>query len=236
MGLVLDMRVDVVTYDEAVQRILTLCRGRRAAVVCAANVHMTMEAHRNSRLREIVEASELVVPDGMPLVWWLRTAGETLPDRVRMAPDLLMKLLAAAEPLHLCISLYGGDPAVNTALREWIKDNYPGLRIGTCISPPFRPLSPTEDGQHVHRVIRADTDLLLVGLGCPKQEVWMHAHRDSLACTMVGVGAAFDMLAGRTGQAPLWMQQRGLEWVYRLIHDPRRLWRQIGRASCRERV
>ena len=133
----------------------------------------------------------------------------------------------------LTLGLYGGEPSVSEAVRRRLEDRYPGIVITYCWSPPFRELSREEDDAVVEELLAAMPDILLVSLGCPRQERWMMAHRDRLHCTMLGVGAAFDMIAGRVPVAPPWMQRAGFEWVFRLACEPRRLWRRYARHNVR---
>lgn len=233
---VLGMRVDNVESDVAGRLIadwaaVAAAPGPGAEAppgryVCAANVHMTMAAHDDAAFRAVVNAAALVVPDGQPMVWALRALGLPQRARVRMAPDLLIELFAACEARGLKLGLYGGTPGTLQAFVGYLRDSFPKLGVAYAWSPPFRPLSPEEDAAVVREASAAGVQLLLVGIGCPKQEKWMAAHADRLSCVLMGVGAAFDMLGGKTGDAPAWMRARGLEWVYRLGQEPARLWRR----------
>jgi N-acetylglucosaminyldiphosphoundecaprenol N-acetyl-beta-D-mannosaminyltransferase len=230
---VLGMRVDHLEAAVAARQIgewAAAVRPGRAAspgrYVCAANVHMTMTAHDDAAFRAVVNGAALVVPDGQPMVWALRALGLRQRARVRVAPDLLIELFAACSARGLKLGLYGGTPETLRDFVDHLGDRHPKLHVAYAWSPPFRPLTKAEDDAVVREVGAAGVQLLLVGIGCPKQERWMAAHVDRLGCVMIGVGAAFDMLAGRTGDAPEWMRGRGLEWVYRLGQEPRRLWRR----------
>lgn len=226
------MRVDCIESDDVVRRIASWAAVRPGSeavpgrYICAANVHMTMEAHDDPAFRAVVNDAALVVPDGQPMVWALRALGLSQRARVRVAPDLLIELFAACEARHLKLGLYGGAPDTLQAFVGQVSDRFPRLDIAYAWSPPFRPLTTEEDDAVLREVTDARVQVLLVGIGCPKQEKWMAAHAGRLDCVMVGVGAAFDMLAGVTGDAPPWMRARGLEWVYRLGQEPSRLWRR----------
>jgi len=233
------MRIDAVAFDAAADRIaeLTATRhevpGRAAPLVCAANVHMTMEAYDDPEFRDIVNAADFVVADGMPLVWALRLLGVPSAERVRMTPDLLLAILTRAVGTESRVGLYGGTEASLVPMQTRLLEEHPDLDIVYRHAPPFRPLTREEDQAVIAAIQAADVDLLLVGIGCPKQERWMAAHRTDLDCVMLGVGAAFDLLAGNTREAPRWMQRSGLEWVHRLAQDPRRLWRRYARNNPR---
>jgi N-acetylglucosaminyldiphosphoundecaprenol N-acetyl-beta-D-mannosaminyltransferase len=229
---VLGMRVDSIEAPEAAEAIQAMAARNQGGeappgrYVSAANVHMTMTAHDDADFRAVVNGAALVVPDGQPMVWALRALGLPQRARVRMAPDLLLDLFAACARRGLKLGLYGGTPETLQTFVTYLGENFPTLDVAYAWSPPFRPLTLEEDDAVVRAVSTAGVHLLLVGIGCPKQEKWMAAHADRLSCVMLGVGAAFDMLAGKTGDAPAWMRARGLEWVYRLSQEPGRLWRR----------
>jgi N-acetylglucosaminyldiphosphoundecaprenol N-acetyl-beta-D-mannosaminyltransferase len=225
---VLGMRVDQIEFAAAADLITTWAdtapdHGR---VVCAANVHMTMEAHDDPPFRALLNQADLVLADGAPLVWALRGLGLPQRRRVRVTPDLLLELFAVCEARGIKLGLYGGTPQTLAAFTDFLAVAAPRLTVSYAWNPPFRPLTPDEDAEVIRQIVSSGVQLLLVGIGCPKQERWMAAHADRLGCVMFGVGAAFDMIAGDTGNAPPWMRDRGLEWLYRLAHEPRRLWRR----------
>lgn len=222
---VLGVRVSPAQYDEVVLQILEWSKANQSRYVCAANVHSLMEAHDAADFREVLNAADLVVPDGMPLVWILRMHGQPHQQRV-YGPALMQQTLRAAAGDRIPVGLYGSAPAVLDLLTERMVDQQPGVDVVFRESPPFRELSPEEDEEVCRRIDRSGTRILFVGLGCPKQERWMHAHRGRIAAVMLGVGAAFDFLAGTKRQAPRWMQLTGLEWLFRLLEEPRRLWKR----------
>jgi N-acetylglucosaminyldiphosphoundecaprenol N-acetyl-beta-D-mannosaminyltransferase len=194
--------------------------------VCVTGVHGVMEARRDLELRRINNDSGLTTPDGMPLVWAGHRAGVPHMRRV-YGPDLMVALCGLAAERGWSSFLYGGGPGVPERLAERLTARFPGLRVAGTWSPPFRPLTPEEDQAVVERINRSGADLVWVGLSTPKQERWMAAHPPRLhARALLGVGAAFDIHAGLLAQAPPWMQRAGLEWLYRLAREPRRLWRR----------
>jgi len=222
---ILGMRVDATSYRETTDTVIDMAASRSGGMVCVATVHMVMEAFDDPAFRRIVNSAECVTPDGMPLVAALRMQGIPQAQRV-YGPTLTPLVCERAAELGLAVGFYGGTPEVLDALVQELTRRFPKLRVAFCHSPPFRRLSASEDAALVDAIQAADVRILFVGLGCPKQERWMAAHRESLSCVMLGVGAAFDFLAGTKSQAPRWMQRVGLEWLYRLIAEPRRLWRR----------
>jgi N-acetylglucosaminyldiphosphoundecaprenol N-acetyl-beta-D-mannosaminyltransferase len=222
------MRVDGIEAPEAVALVAgwAASAAGQARYICAANVHMAMVAHDHADYAAAVNGADLVLPDGVPMVWALRLLGLPQRRRVRVTPDALLHLLRDCAARHVKVGLYGGAPATLAAMRAALLAAVPGLALSYTCSPPFRPLTADEDAAAVREIEAAGVQLLLVGLGCPKQERWMAAHKDSLHCVMVGVGAAFPLLAGEVPDAPVWMRDTGLEWVFRLCTQPGRLWRR----------
>jgi N-acetylglucosaminyldiphosphoundecaprenol N-acetyl-beta-D-mannosaminyltransferase len=219
------MQVDPLTYDLAVRRIIGWARAGESRYVCLANVHMVMEAYDDPRFRALVNEADMVTPDGMPLVWALRLLGESPVAHV-YGSELTPRLCAAAASEGLPVGFYGGSEAALEAMVARLHRQWPALPIVYQWSPPFRPLSLSEEENIAAELRASGARLLFVGLGCPKQERWMAAYRGRINAAMVGVGAAFDFLAGTKRQAPRLLQQSGLEWAFRLSNEPRRLWRR----------
>jgi len=230
---VLGMRVDCIEASPAVSLVVSWCQAKRGRTICAANVHMVIEAWDDAAFQGLVNSSDLVLPDGQPLVWALRLLGLRQRRRVRMAPDFVDKLMAAAADAGVVVGLYGGTDEALDTIGSNLTARTPALKIGFAYAPPFRPLTKDEDHRVVADIRSAGVKLLLLGIGCPKQERWMAEHADDLDCVMIGVGAAFDLFAGRTREAPAWTRDIGLEWVYRLSLEPRRLWRRYANANPR---
>lgn len=226
------MRVDTPDYEEATARVLGWARSGESRYVCVANVHMVMEAHDSVGFHDVVERADMVTPDGMPLVWALRSLGMEHASRVR-GMELALRVMEQAAREKLPVGLYGGTPEVLDELNGVLKTRFPGIEVACKISPPFRPLTPEEDAGVTEEISASGTRILFVGLGCPKQERWMAAHRDRLPVVMLGVGAVFDFLSGRVRQAPSWMQEVGMEWLFRLLMDPGRLWRRYAKHNPR---
>ena len=191
--------------------------------ICVANVHVTMETHDSAEFRAVVNGADLVTPDGMPLVWALRAFG--IRDATRVAGfDLTVAVLAAAEREGVAVGFHGGSRAALDGVLAYCRRVFPDLQVAYAHSPPFRPLSDAESTDIVEKINSTGARILFVGLGCPKQERWMATHRGNVRAVMLGVGAVFDFLSGTKPHAPRWMQSAGLEWVFRLASEPRRLW------------
>jgi N-acetylglucosaminyldiphosphoundecaprenol N-acetyl-beta-D-mannosaminyltransferase len=222
---ILGLGVDQTNYRSAVQGILDWALRGESRYVCVANVHMVMEAYDDAEFRQIVNAADLVTPDGMPLVWVMRLQGLRQQERV-YGPALTQFVLEAANREGIPVGFYGSTPQTLEKLKRNVQKRYPSLKIAYLYAPPFRPLTTEEDEEVVRAINDSGTRILFVGLGCPKQERWMAAHKGRVQAVMLGVGAAFDFLAGVKPQAPRWMQRAGLEWLFRLLTEPRRLWRR----------
>lgn len=229
---VLGMRVDATSYEDATERVVSWARDRKSSYVCVANVHMTMETFDSPQFRRVVNEADLVTPDGRPLVWALSFLGVSNPSQVRGA-DLVVRTVERAAREGLPIGLYGGTSESLRGFAQEIEARFPEVRIACQIAPPFRPLTPEEDEALTREIVSSGARVLFVGIGCPKQEKWMAEHRGRVPAAMLGVGAAFDFLSGTVPQAPRWTQAIGLEWVYRLMMDPRRLWKRYAKHNPR---
>lgn len=222
---IVKMDVAVTSYEDAGNRIIEAALQNMGKYVCVSNVHMCMEAFDCNDFYKVIKGAFLVVPDGVPLVWALKALGEKKASQVR-GSDLLLNLCTKAQQQSLPIGLYGGTSETLADLMYFLKKDFPALAIPFYRSPPFRELTQKEKAKYVNEINKSGVKILFVGIGCPKQEKWMAEHKDMLSCVMIGVGAAFDFLSGRKKNAPLWMQKAGLEWLFRLNSDPRRLWKR----------
>ncbi|MDI2124568.1 WecB/TagA/CpsF family glycosyltransferase [Yinghuangia seranimata] len=228
---VLGVGVSTVNPRSALDEVTRWIDTGRREYVCVTGVHGVMEAQRDPELLRIHNASGLTVPDGMPMVWAGHRVGAGWMARV-YGPDFMLDVLARAAERGWSSYLYGGAEGVPELLGERLVERFPGLKIAGAYSPPFRPLTEAEDAEVVERINASGADLVWVGLSTPKQERWMASHRERLAANVLfGVGAAFDQHAGRARPAPPWLQERGLEWAYRLVKEPRRLWRRYLRNN-----
>jgi N-acetylglucosaminyldiphosphoundecaprenol N-acetyl-beta-D-mannosaminyltransferase len=229
---VLGMRVDATSYEDASRRVVQWARKERSAYICVASVHMVMEAFDSEAFRQVVNGTDLVTPDGRPLVWALKCLGVKSASQVR-GTDLTTHVVERAARENVPIGLYGGTPELLESFVRVLKARFPKVRVVCQIAPPFRPLTPEEDESVTREIVASGARILFVGIGCPKQEKWMAAHKGRIPAVMLGVGAAFDFHTGRVRQAPRWMQAGGLEWVFRLMMDPRRLWKRYAKHNPR---
>ena len=221
---ILQTRVDATSYRHATDQVLDWAAAGESRYVCVATVNDLIEGWDDPGYNALMEAADLVTPDGMPLVWGLRLLGVPGASRV-YGPDLTPLVCEEAARRGIPVGFYGGQDDVLDDLAATLTERYPRLRIAYRWSPPFRPLTAEEEARASGDLARSGTRILFVGLGTPKQERWMAGHKD-LPMVMLGVGAAFDFLSGRKLQAPPALQRLGLEWLYRLVHEPRRLWRR----------
>lgn len=224
-GKVLGSFIDAVDWVTTLERISCWVRRRESRYVCVCNVHSVVTARRDVSFGHVVNDADMATPDGAPVAWMLRKLGYIGQERIN-GPDLMWRYCEKAVHSGESLFLYGGSPETLELLQRRLFENFPALRIAGSYSPPFRPLTEDEDAAVVEIINHSGAGVVWVSLGCPKQEVWMAAHRGRINAVMIGVGAAFDYHAGAIQRAPLWMQRCGMEWFYRLYSEPRRLWRR----------
>jgi N-acetylglucosaminyldiphosphoundecaprenol N-acetyl-beta-D-mannosaminyltransferase len=229
---ILGIGVDATSYEDATARVMEWARNGESRMVCLGVVASVMEARESAMYRAALEGADLVTPDGMPLVWMLRWLGVKLATRV-YGPDLTLEVLSAAQKAGFAVGFYGSGEEVLERLVANLRRRFPQLVVSFHHAPPFRPPSREEDEATVREIRDSGTRILFVGLGSAKQDLWMAQHRRAVPAVMLGVGAAFDFLAGMKPQAPRWMQNAGLEWLFRLATEPRRLWRRYLRHNPR---
>ncbi len=221
----LGTRIDALSWEQAVGRIVRWAQAGASRMVCLCNVHSLVTASRDAALADALNTSDMNSPDGAPLAWLMRRRG--WPEQQRLSgPDLMWKVLVEAERLQLPVFLLGGTPAVLDKLLLSLASAFPVLPVAGSLSPPFRALGDDENDRIADAINASGARILLVGLGCPKQEQWMAAQRGRISAVMLGVGAAFDYHAGTTLRAPLAWQRAGFEWLYRLAQEPARLARR----------
>jgi N-acetylglucosaminyldiphosphoundecaprenol N-acetyl-beta-D-mannosaminyltransferase len=220
----LGINVSAVDMAQAVTMVKRWIAAAERSYVCVTPAHAIMDAYQDPDLRRIFNASGMTTPDGMAIVWLLKLRGYRDVSRV-YGPDLMREVCKAGLVLGFRHFLYGGAEGVATKLADKLRAQIPGLHIVGTRTPPFRDLTEEEDRSVVDLINTASPDIVWVGLSTPKQERWMAAHLGRVeAPVMIGVGAAFDFLSGRKPQAPVWMQRSGLEWLFRLASEPKRLW------------
>jgi N-acetylglucosaminyldiphosphoundecaprenol N-acetyl-beta-D-mannosaminyltransferase len=223
---ILGVGVSAINMDDALEVIDGWITAGVRHYVCITGVHGVMESQRDEALRRIHNSAGLVTPDGMPLVWLSRWRGWRGTTRV-YGPDLMLALCERSLATGYRHFFYGGKDGVPERLAERLQKRYPGLAVAGIYSPSFKPIAALESDEVIARINDTKPDIVWVGLGTPKQEHWMAQHVGRLsASALVGVGAAFDFHAGLQRQAPRWMQRSGLEWLFRLANEPRRLWRR----------
>jgi N-acetylglucosaminyldiphosphoundecaprenol N-acetyl-beta-D-mannosaminyltransferase len=231
---VLGVPLGLTDYEDTLDWIDATAAADRRGYVCVCNVHAVMASAEDPALRDALMHSSINVPDGQPLVWAMTALGHPLDDRV-YGPELMARSCARSAKSGQRLYLYGGrnqGALVQLALN--LRQRYPGVKIVGGYSPPHRPLNDEERDAVVHEINASRADVVWVGIGVPKQEKWMAEMRPRLdSPVLIGVGAAFDFHAGLVPQAPSWMQKLGLEWAYRLAHEPRRLWRRYTRYNPR---
>ena len=222
---VLRALIDTVSWDTALTRIHGWAANRESRYVCICNAHSVVTAGQDAAFGTAVAQADMATPDGAPVAWVMRKLGFTSQQRIN-GPDLMWKYCAQAAQRNESIYLYGGAPETLVILQAKLAQAFPGLMVAGAYSPPFRAITAEEDAQAVAHINASGAGTVWVSLGCPKQELWMAAHRGRINAVMVGVGAAFDYHAGTIQRAPLWMQNAGLEWLHRLASEPRRLWKR----------
>jgi N-acetylglucosaminyldiphosphoundecaprenol N-acetyl-beta-D-mannosaminyltransferase len=223
---ILGVGVSAIDMAMALRAIEGWIARREPHYICVTSVHGVIESQRNEELRRIHNAAGLVTPDGMPLVWLSRLMGFRHVERV-YGPDLMLAMCERSTAWGYRHFFYGGGPGVAEKLAAGLQSRFPGLKLAGTYAPPFRSLTPEEDRAVVECINAAQPDIIWVGISTPKQERWMAAHVGRLSApVLAGVGAAFDFQAGLKRQAPRWVQRSGLEWVFRLLMEPRRLWRR----------
>lgn len=221
---ILGVGISAITMPQALAQIAAWVDSRAHRYVSVCTVHTVMECQRDEAMRRAVNGAGLATPDGMPLVWLGRWWSQGEVKRV-YGPDLMLALCQYSMERGYQHYFYGGASGVPNLLAATLQQRFPGLKVAGVYSPPFRPLSEKENAGIIAQINEANPDIVWVGLGTPKQDLWMAAHRAQLtAPVLIGVGAAFDFHTGRIPQAPRWMQNAGLEWLFRLWQEPRRLW------------
>ncbi len=222
---ILGIHVDATSYSHATSTVIEMAQKKISGYISIANVHVIMEGHHSAEFKAVLDKADLITPDGMPLVWMMQKLGYDNQARV-YGPTLMLHVCEAASKKELPVGFLGATPDVASKLVSNLKSRFGNLKIAFTHSPPFRPLSDEEQKAIVRDICRSGARVLFVGLGCPKQENWMAVNTGQIPAVMLGVGAAFDFHAGTLPQAPPLLQRLGLEWLFRLSMEPKRLWRR----------
>jgi N-acetylglucosaminyldiphosphoundecaprenol N-acetyl-beta-D-mannosaminyltransferase len=222
----LDVPVTLGTWPSFVQSILHLTKEEEnSSYVCLANVHMVVEANAHDDFKSVLHNADIIAPDGKPLTWALKMLYGI--DQPRIAGmDLLPRLLSVAESYQLPVFFYGGTEQMQERTRSFLTEKYPDLILAGFVSPPFRRLTDREEEEHISIINSSGAKLLFVVLGCPKQEKWMARMKGKITTCMVGIGGALPVMIGLQKRAPQWMQNAGLEWFFRLVQEPKRLFKR----------
>ena len=223
---IVTMSVEITNLKSAINTVLELGSQNIGSYVCVSNVHMCIEVFDSPEFENIVNSADLVIPDGKPLSWAQKLLGYKEAEQVR-GQDIMNALCAQSGEKSLNIGFYGGSSEeLLNKVKAKLLESYPDINITYAYSPPFRPLTSEEDADVIDAINSAKVNVLFVGIGCPKQERWMAEHKPTLNCVMLGVGAAYDFIAGEKKHAPRWIQKIGMEWLFRLCSEPKRLWRR----------
>lgn len=219
---VLNTTVTALRFKNAMGTIVQWAHRRESKAVCVANVHMLMEAYWHQKFAHDLQNADMVTPDGMPLVWMMRLLGHKRQDRVA-GMDILQSLCQQASEENIKVFFLGSQQSVLDRMRTRLEKEYPNLDIAAMKPLPFRPLTPSEDEALIEEIHESGAGLVFLSLGCPKQEKWMAEHQGQIKAVMIGLGGAFPVYAGLKKWAPRWVRQAGLEWLYRLVQEPKRL-------------
>lgn len=222
---IIGSQVTAAPFDVLVALILDWAKQRNSKSVCVANTHMLVEAYQQPSFRKVLQQADMVTPDGMPLVWMLKLMGVKNQDRVA-GLDLMRAVCQRASEQGVRVYFLGSMDLILQKMRRRLHREFPNLLIADMEPLPFRPLTSEEDQALIQRVNESGAGLVMVALGCPKQECWMAEHKEEIKAVMIGLGGAFPVYAGIHRRAQLWVRNIGLEWFYRLIQEPRRLWKR----------
>ena len=228
--LVFGFPISIGSYTSFVDHIISLAGKKSYAYVCIANVHMVIEAYKNEQFAKIINNADVVTPDGMPLIWSLSMIHGIKQDRVA-GMDLLPDLLERMMNEKLSVYFYGGSPSLLNQTAILLKNKFPYLQLAGFFSPPFRDLTQDENEEIINNINLSKADIVFVVLGCPKQEKWMASMKEKINSCMIGIGGALPVMMGIQRRSPVWMQNIGLEWFFRLSQEPRRLFKRYAYSN-----
>ena len=217
--------IDALSWNESIERIIEWGKQRQSKCVCLCNVHSSVTATNDENLATALSHSDMVLPDGAPVAWVLRRKGYR--DQTRIAgPDLMERLCKALKNTDTGVYLFGASEETLVKLKDALTQKHPGLKILGALSPKYGDWSKAEEKKYIEKINQSGAGIIFVGLGCPKQEIWMANNRENIQGVMLGVGAAFDFHAGMIKRAPMIIQKAGFEWLHRLLSEPGRLWKR----------
>lgn len=223
---ILGVDVSVVRISQVLNFIEESITKKKRVYICVAAVHLIMESQHDLRIFNGVNRADLVVPDGMPLVWILKAAGHSNVSRV-YGPDLMLKACRLAVERNYSVFFLGGAKGQSKQLARVLVSRFPALKIAGIYDTPIRPIPDKENNKVIKQINNVQPRIAFLGMGCPNQELWMIENREKLKVpVLIGVGAAFDIIIGKVPQAPTWMQKAGFEWLFRFAHEPKRLWKR----------
>jgi N-acetylglucosaminyldiphosphoundecaprenol N-acetyl-beta-D-mannosaminyltransferase len=222
---VVSIDLSIINYPSALRQIIERGKQRQPGYICFSNAHMVIEAYRSLSFQRMVNNATFVFADGMPLVFALKWLYNIKQDRIA-GMDFMPDVLKVCNQEALSVFLFGSTEEILLALESLIEKHYPNVRMVGKISPPFRILTDEENQSYVSQINHSGANIVLVGLGCPKQETWMAQHSNQINAVLLGVGGAFGLYAGKAKRAPLWMRNMGMEWLYRLAQEPKRLFKR----------
>lgn len=229
---ILGVNINITNINETVEYICTNLSDLKGNYICISNVHTTVMAYENDTYRHIQNSGAIAIPDGAPLSIISKIRGFKEAERVT-GPDLMGKIFEISELRGYTHYFYGSTQDTLDNLRINLRERYPNLNIVGMYSPPFRDMLEDEDNDIIRNINNSKADFVWVGLGAPKQEVWMFEHKNKINSVMLGVGAGFDYFAGKIQRAPIWMQRCSLEWLYRLIQEPKRLFKRYLKTNLK---
>lgn len=226
---VIGFPVTAESFETQIDTMLSWAQQRLSKVVCVANVHMLIEAKHHPGFARILYRADMLTPDGMPLAWLTSWISQRRQDRVA-GMDILLSLCRKATNKKIGLFFLGSTPEILDKIQQRLDRDYPDLPISGIETLPFRPLTYEEDEALIRRINNSGAGIVLLSLGCPKQERWMNAHKHKINAVMIGVGGVFPVFAGVHKWAPAWIRKVGLEWLYRLLQEPQRLWMRYAKT------
>ncbi len=225
----IDTPICDLSFNEQINTIVTWAKKCQNKMVCVANVHMLIEARQNQHFASVLRQADLVTPDGIPLVWMLKLMGADQAERVA-GMDILLATCDRAAQSQISIFLLGSTPDLLAKIHHRLQQEFPLLKIAGMNSPAFGPPDPTADQNIVQMINSSGAGIVFVALGCPKQELWMAQHRSHIQAVTIGIGGVFPVYAGALKHAPKLLRMAGFEWLFRLIQEPRRLWKRYAQT------